>query len=75
MANSDNNWDVNSQHVFRVDKVHGGEVVEEIEKPELMNEPGCTHVNLVRDATETEFDAFVCQNPKCGIVIIFNKGE
>lgn len=57
----------------RVEKIHGGVNVEEIVTPELMNEPECEHKNMVRDASETEFIAFVCDNPRCGIVKLFNK--
>lgn len=58
---------------LRVERTHGGENVEEIEKPELINEPDCPHENMTRDLTETDFIAFVCDNPKCGIVKLFNK--
>lgn len=58
---------------FRVEKVHGGDNVEEIETPELMNDPSCPHTNMVRDYTETDFIAFVCDNPKCGIVKLYNQ--
>ena len=59
----------------RVDSVHGGELVEAVapEELELMNDPDCKHEKLVRDETETEFNAFVCANPKCGIIAIFDK--
>lgn len=59
----------------RVETTHGGDVVEAIapEDVELMNDPECQHVTLVRDPTETEFNAFICANPKCGIVAVFDK--
>lgn len=62
----------------RPDKVtrdHGGELVEAIapEELELMNEPDCKHELLVRDASETEFNGFICSNPKCGVVVLFDK--
>lgn len=59
----------------RVDTTHGGELVEAIapEEVELMNDPECKHEQLVRDETETDFNAFVCANPKCGIVAVFDK--
>lgn len=59
----------------RVSKEHGGEVVEAIapEELELMNDPECKHDNLVRDETETDFNAFQCSNSKCGIVVLFDK--
>jgi len=59
----------------RVNKTHGGEVVESIapEDVELMNEPDCKHESLIRDETETDFNAFICANPKCGNVVLFDK--
>lgn len=59
----------------RVDKTHGGEVVEAIapEEVELMNDPECKHVELVRDESETDFNGFICANPRCGIVVLFEK--
>lgn len=59
----------------RVDSTHGGQVVEAIapEDLELMNDPDCKHELLVRDPSETEFNAFVCANPDCGIVAIYDK--
>lgn len=59
----------------RVNRVHGGQVVESIapEEIELMNEPDCKHPNMVRDPTETDFNAFMCDNPKCGVVAIVEK--
>lgn len=59
----------------RVTKVHGGELVEAIAPEELVlvNEPECKHEQLVRDPTETDFNGFVCANPKCGVVVLFDK--
>lgn len=59
----------------RMKKTHGGEVVESIapEEVELINDPECKHEQLVRDESETDFNAFVCANPKCGIVLLFDK--
>lgn len=59
----------------RVEGTHGGEIVEAIapEELELMNEPECKHEQLIRDETETEFNAFVCANDKCGVVVLFDK--
>lgn len=61
-----------NKHIFRVDKVHGGHVVEEIERPEPMNNPGCEH-NWVLDPTETDFIAYMCDKPDCGNVLIYDK--
>lgn len=60
------------QHVYRVEKVHGGKVVEEIERPEPMNNPECAH-NFVLDPTETDFIGYICDKPDCGIVMIYDK--
>lgn len=59
----------------RVDTTHGGQLVEAIapEEIELINEPDCKHERLIRDETETEFQAFTCANAKCGVVVLFNK--
>ena len=65
----------NAGQSLRVEKAHGGVNVEEIEKPELMNEPDCKHEKWEIDPTETEFIAYICANPKCGIVKLFDKGE
>lgn len=75
MNSQKNSWDVGSQHIFRVDKVHGGQVVEEVEKPELMNEPDCKHASFSIDPTETDFIAYVCDNPKCAIVKLYSLKE
>lgn len=59
----------------RVTDVHGGQVVEFIapEEVELINDPTCKHEQLVRDPTETEFNAFICANTRCGEVVLFDK--
>lgn len=72
-SNSDR-WDA-GQKKFRVEKVHGGENVEEIDTLIRINEPDCPHTSMSRDHSETEFIAFICDNPQCGIVKLFNKGE
>lgn len=59
----------------RVNKRHGGTVVESIapEDLEVMNDPTCTHETAVRDFSEEDFLAFKCANPKCGLVKLFDK--
>lgn len=59
----------------RLGKVHGGELVEAIAPEELesVNDAGCKHENLTRDHSETDFVAFMCDNPKCGVVVLFDK--
>lgn len=59
----------------RVETTHGGELVEAIapEELELMNDPECKHEKLIRDESETEFNAFTCANPLCGTVLLFDK--
>lgn len=78
MTRSKSRKEDNARNEERPDKVtrsHGGEVVEAIapEEVELMNEPDCKHKTLVRDPSETEFNAFICTNPKCGVVVLFDK--
>ncbi len=60
----------------RVETTHGGEIVEAIapEEIELMNDPECKHEQLIRDESETEFNGFICANPDCGVVVLFDKG-
>lgn len=57
---------------LRVERVHGGRVVEEIEKPTLINNPSCEH-HWVIDPTEVDFIAYVCDKPDCGVAKIFDK--
>lgn len=59
----------------RMEKTHGGEVVEAVAEEELVlvNDPECKHELLVRDPTETEFNAFICANPNCGVVAIYDR--
>ena len=59
----------------RVEKIHGGKLVESVaaEELELMNDPECKHEKLIRDPSETEFNAFICANPNCGTIVIFDK--
>lgn len=61
----------------RVNKIHGGELVEAISTDDLVtvSDPECKHETMVLDPTETLGTAYVCANPKCGIVAIYNKGE
>ena len=57
----------------RINKVHGGELVEAIsvEGLVLMNDPECKHETMIPDPTETLGTAYVCATPKCGIVAIY----
>ena len=59
----------------RMSKAHGGSTVESIAPEELepMNDADCKHEKLIRDETETEFNAFVCANEKCNEVVLFKK--
>lgn len=59
----------------RVDTEHGGELVEAIAPEELesFNDADCKHEQLIRDESETEFNAFFCANPKCNEVVLFDK--
>jgi len=59
----------------RMQKAHGGELVEAVAQEELesFNDADCKHENLIRDPSETEFNAFICANIKCNEVIIFEK--
>lgn len=52
-----------------------GETVEVVEAKDLVsvNDADCQHDMMHRDYTETDFIAFVCDNPNCGIVKLFDK--
>lgn len=59
----------------RVNKVHGGKLVEAVapEDLESMNDADCKHEKLIRDASETDFNAFMCANPNCNEVMLYDK--
>jgi len=59
----------------RIGKVHGGETVESVSPDDLesFNDANCKHEMLVRDESETEFNAFVCANALCNEVVVYNK--
>jgi hypothetical protein len=59
----------------KVTAKHGGKVVEAISEDELISvhDSECKHKNLVRDPSETEFNAFMCANPNCAVVVLFDK--
>lgn len=59
----------------RMSKVHGGIPVESVapEDLESFNDAECKHEKLIRDPTETEYNAFICANPKCNEVVLFDK--
>lgn len=65
----------NEEQKSRVDSVHGGQVVENITEDELVsvNDAECKHEKLVLDPTEKDFRAFMCANPNCGVVVLYNK--
>ena len=62
----------------RLSQIHGvkpDDLVEAITEEELVevNDAECKHVSMTRDPSETEFNAFTCDNPKCGIVVLVDK--
>ena len=59
----------------KVTAKHGGKVVETISEDELISvqDSNCKHEKLVRDPSEDEFNAFMCANPNCGVVVLFDK--
>lgn len=61
----------------RVTKAHGGEIVEAIapEDLESFNDAECRHERLIRDESETEWNAFMCANSKCNEVVLFSKDK
>lgn len=64
-----------SESPSRVTKVHGGQTVESIspENLESFNDSECKHEKLVRDESETDFVAFMCANPLCNEVMLYDK--
>lgn len=65
-------WGKKEEPKPRVDSVHGGNIVEAISSPELMNNPECEHDWLL-DPTETDFVAYKCSKEDCGEVAIYDK--
>lgn len=59
----------------RMGKVHGGKVVETISPDQLesFNDANCKHELLVRDETETDFNAFACANPACNEIVLYDR--
>ena len=59
----------------RVTKTHGGKLVEAVAPEELQsfNDADCKHEKLVKDESETDFNAFICANPSCNEVFIHGK--
>ena len=59
----------------RISWIHGGVVVESVAPEELesFNDANCKHELLVRDESETEFNAFICANEACNEVVVYNK--
>lgn len=59
----------------RVNKTHGGELVEAIapEDLESFNDASCKHEKMVRDPSEKDFIAFMCANPDCNVVVLYNR--
>ena len=69
--------DKNREQQSRVNQVHGGQLVEAIatEDLESFNDADCKHETLVRDEDEIAFNTFVCKNPDCHEVFLFDKVE
>lgn len=72
--NNENQW-LPKTPKLRVETKHGGENVEEIDVANIVsvNDANCPHTNMSRDYSETEFVAFTCDNPNCGVVYIRDK--
>lgn len=58
-----------------VTKKHGGKVVESIAPEDMISvhDSDCKHESLTRDPTEKQWNAFICDNPNCAIVVIYDK--
>lgn len=59
----------------RVDTSHGGEIVEAVSPEELhsFNDADCKHEKVIPDPTEVDFDAYLCANEKCSVVLLYDK--
>lgn len=59
----------------RVDKEHGGELVEAIAQEDLVsvNDASCKHEKLVRIQDELAANAFECSNPNCYEIFLYDK--
>lgn len=70
-----NSKEQDAEQPSRVDKVHGGVIVESIVTSSLQsfNDADCKHLKLVPDDSETDFQAFVCANPNCNEVMLYDK--
>lgn len=65
----------NQERMDRVTTAHGGQVVESIapEDLESFNDADCKHEKLIRDDSETDFAAFMCANPLCNEIMLYDK--
>ena len=59
----------------RVTITHGGELVEAVAPEELVSvhDSSCKNEKLIRDESETDFNAFMCANDACGEVMLYDK--
>lgn len=59
----------------RMDRSHGGKLLDAISPEELVsfNDASCKHETMTRDPSETEFNAFICDNPNCNVVALSTK--
>lgn len=76
MSKSDSKQqDTQREAESRVNKTHGGTLVESIATEDLVSfhDTDCKHDKLIRDNSETQFNAFVCANENCAEVVIFDK--
>lgn len=76
-TNKSNSKEDDKDQPSRVDKTHGGELVEAIAPGELesFNDADCKHEKLIRDETEKDFNAFLCANPLCNEVFMYDKNK
>lgn len=70
----DKNQSSSNQPKLRVERKHGGDNVEEITLASLVsvNDVSCKHEKLIPDPTETLGDAYLCANPDCAQVFIYD---
>lgn len=72
-SNQQSNNSQTSTERLRVESVHGGSNVEEISKPEPISDTSYHEHNWVIDSSEKDFTAYMCDDNRCGAVVLYDK--
>jgi hypothetical protein len=67
--------DKSREQESRVNKTHGGNVVESVSKDDLtsFNDATCKHKVVVPDDDPLATNTYVCENPDCNEVFLFDE--